>query len=80
VINFWWKISLHSVGAGALISLILILSLKMLTPLEWYLVPAVIIGGLVLSSRLKLNLHSPSQVWTGVFVGFFGLSLFMMLF
>jgi hypothetical protein len=52
----------------------------MLTPLEWYLVPAVIVGGLVLSARLKLNLHSPAEVWTGLFLGFFGLSLFMMFF
>ena len=80
VINFWWKISLHSVGAGALISLVFILSLKMLTPLEWYLISTVVIGGLVLSSRLKLNLHSPQQVWIGLFTGFFGITLFMMLF
>lgn len=80
VINFWWKISLHSVGAGAIIALVLILSLKMLTPLEWYLILAVIIGGLILSSRLKLNLHSPQQVWVGLFTGFFGLTLFMLLF
>jgi hypothetical protein len=80
VINFWWKISLHSVGAGALISLVFILSLKMLTPLEWYLISTVIIGGLVLSSRLKLNLHNPQQVWIGLFTGFIGLTLFMLLF
>jgi len=80
VINFWWKISLHSVGAGALIALVLILSLKMFTSLEWYLISAVISGGLVLFSRLKLNLHNPQQVWTGLFTGFFGLALFMMFF
>jgi hypothetical protein len=80
VINFWWKISLHSVGAGALIGLVFILSLKMLTPLEWYLISTVVIGGLVLSSRLKLNLHSPQQVWLGLFTGFFGLALFIMFF
>jgi hypothetical protein len=80
VINFWWKISLHSVAAGALISLVFILSLKMLTPLEWYLISTVIIGGLVLSSRLKLNLHSPQQVWIGLFTGFIGLGLFFMIF
>jgi membrane-associated phospholipid phosphatase len=80
VINFWWKISLHSVGAGAIISLVIILSLKMLTPLEWYLIPAIIAGGLVLSSRLRLNLHNPQQVWIGLSAGFFGLSLFMLLF
>jgi hypothetical protein len=80
IINFWWKISLHSVGAGALIGLVLSLSFKMLTPLEWYLISAVIAGGLVLSSRLKLNLHGPLQVWMGLVTGFLGLTLFMILF
>jgi hypothetical protein len=80
VVNFWWKISLHSVGAGALIGLVLILSLKMLTPLEWYLISAIVTAGLVLSSRLKLNLHTPMQVWTGLFTGFFVLTTFMIFF
>ena len=52
----------------------------MLTSLDWYLISAVIIGGLVLSSRLKLNLHSPQQVWIGLATGFLGLILFMYLF
>jgi hypothetical protein len=80
LINLWWKISLHSVGAGALIGLVLMLSLKMLTPLDWYLISVIIAGGLILSSRLKLNLHSPQQVWVGLFAGFFGLTASMMLF
>jgi hypothetical protein len=80
VINFRWKISLHSVGAGALIALVIILSLKMFTPLVWYLISAVIAGGLILSSRLKLNFHNPQQVWFGFFTGIIGLSLFMLFF
>jgi hypothetical protein len=80
VINFWWKISLHSVGAGALIGLVLILSLKMLTPLDGYLIFAIIAGGLILSSRLKLNLHNPKQVWLGLLAGFFGLTFSMLFF
>ncbi len=80
VINFWWKISLHSTAAGAIIALVLILSFKMFTPLTGYLVISVIAGGLVLSSRLRLNYHNPLQVWMGFLAGFFGLSLFMMLF
>jgi hypothetical protein len=80
VINLWWKISLHSVGAGALIGMVLMLSLRMLTPLEWYLVPVIVAGGFVLSSRLELNLHNPQQVWIGLLTGFFGLTLFMLLF
>jgi hypothetical protein len=55
VINLWWKISLHSAGAGALIGIVIALSLKMSVPLTWFLIPAVLIAGLVLSSRLKLN-------------------------
>jgi hypothetical protein len=76
-INFIWKISLHAVGAGALIALVLLLSLKMLTPLQWYLIPVIISAGLILSSRLKLNFHSPQQVWLGLLSGFAGLALFM---
>ena len=79
-INFWWKISLHAAGAGALIGLVLILSIKMLTPLDWYLIAVIVAGGLVLSARLKLNLHNSQQVWLGLFAGFFGLTFFMMLF
>jgi hypothetical protein len=80
IINFWWKISLHAAGSGALIGLVLVLSLKMLTPLEWYLISAIVAGALVLSSRLKLNLHAPLQVWLGLLTGFLGLTLFMMLY
>jgi hypothetical protein len=79
-INFLWKISLHSVGAGALIAMVFILSLKMYTPLVWYLISIVIAGGLVLSSRLRLNFHNPQQVWFGFLTGFLGLIIFMMMF
>jgi hypothetical protein len=80
MINFRWKISLHSVGAGALMALVIILSIKMYTPLVWCLISSVIAGGLVLSSRLKLNYHNPYQVWFGFFTGFTGLILIMIFF
>jgi membrane-associated phospholipid phosphatase len=80
IINFRWKISLHSVGAGALIAIVLILSFKMLVPLEGYLISTILAAGLILSSRLKLNLHNPQQVWFGLLTGFCGLLGFMMYF
>jgi hypothetical protein len=79
LINFGWKISIHSVGSGALIALIMMLSLKMYTPLLWYLIPTIILTGFILSSRLKLNQHNPLQVWLGLFAGFFGFAVFMMI-
>jgi hypothetical protein len=80
LITYFWKISLHSVGAGALLSIVMYLSFKMYTPLLWYLIPAIIAGGLVLTSRLRLNSHNPPQVWLGFLSGFAGLILFMLLF
>jgi membrane-associated phospholipid phosphatase len=80
VINFWWKISLHAVGAGALLAIVFYLSVKMNAPLEWYLVSVILAAGLTMSSRLKLNYHNPKQVWFGFLAGFLGLFVFMMLF
>jgi hypothetical protein len=80
VINLWWKISLHSAGAGALIGIVIALSLKMSVPLTWFLIPAVLIAGLVLSSRLKLNSHDSAQVYIGFLTGLTGMSLFMLFF
>lgn len=77
VINFRWKISLHSVGSGALTGLILILSFRLYSNLLWFLVFAIVAGGMIMSARLKLNLHSPRQVWTGFSTGFVLLTFFM---
>jgi hypothetical protein len=68
-INRWWKISLHSAGAGALISVVLVLSLRMSASLPFYLAGSVLIAGSVLSSRLKLNTHSPAEVYAGFLAG-----------
>jgi hypothetical protein len=80
VINFLWKISLHSAGAGTLLALVMTLSFKMNTPLLWFLIPSIIAAGLVLTARLKLNLHNPQQVWFGFLTGFLGLPVIIMLF
>ena len=79
LINFWWKISLHSIGAGAILALVLVLSFKMQTPLLWYLIPSILGGGLILSARLKLNLHNPGQVWAGFLTGSLGFTVIVML-
>jgi hypothetical protein len=80
VINFWWKISLHSVGAGALLGIVVTLSLRMSVSLTWFLIPAVLISGLVLTSRLKLNKNSPVQVYIGFLTGLTEMSLFLLLY
>ena len=80
IINFWWKISLHSVGAGVLVGTVLVLSLKMMVPLTWFLIPAILAGGLILSSRLKLNSQNVSNAYLGFVAGFAGMNFFMLFF
>jgi len=79
MVNFWWKISIHAVGAGALTATVLVLSMKMYTPLTSYLISVILIGGFVLSSRLRLNSHNPVQVWLGFLMGLLVISLFILL-
>ncbi len=70
VINFWWKISIHSTGTGALTALVVILSIQIQIPLIWFLIAAIFINGVVMSARLWLHSHTPGEVWTGFLVGF----------
>jgi hypothetical protein len=78
-INLWWKISIHSAAAGAIAALVLVLSFKMSSALLWPLLIVIIAAGLTLSSRLKLNAHSPGEVWSGFLLGYIGLGLLMWL-
>jgi hypothetical protein len=80
IINFWWKISIHSAGAGAITALVLILSFKMHMPLTWFMIIVILSAGLVMSSRLWLNSHTPGEVWSGFFLGTCGTGLFLFFF
>jgi len=80
IINFWWKISIHAAGAGAMTSLIFVLSIKMHTPLTPFLISAILASGLILSSRLWLNSHNPKEVWFGYLAGIAGVAGFLSIF
>ena len=75
ILNFWWKISIHAVGVGAITALLVILSILMQTDLLVFIVTAILISGLVMSARLFLNLHEPAEVWVGYFFGIAGSGL-----
>jgi len=77
IINFWIKISIHATGTGALAALVLVLSIRMHTPLTWFLIVVILSAGLVMSSRLWLNSHSPREVWSGFILGVLGTGLFL---
>lgn len=69
VVNFWYKISIHSTGAGALSALVMILSIKMQAPITLLMIIVTLASGLVMSSRLWLKSHTPGEVWSGFLLG-----------
>lgn len=80
IINFWWKISIHAAGSGALIALVVILSVKMQAPLPWFLAAVILSAGFVMTARLWLNTHNPKEIWAGFFLGFICSGLFLFLY
>ncbi len=70
VITLWYKISIHAAGAGALTGLVTVLWIVMEENLIWFLIPVILISGLILTARLFLNSHTAGQVYSGYLVGF----------
>ena len=74
VVNKYWKISAHGIGVGGLAgALFSITPLLTVNPLFLFL-PALLVGGLVCSSRVILGRHTFGQVAVGFSLGF-GLSV-----
>jgi len=69
VISYWWKISLHSMGIGALVGFIFnAIELGYLsTPM--LLISSIIVAGFLGSARLQQNEHTPIQVYLGFLLG-----------
>jgi hypothetical protein len=74
MINYVWKISLHTTGHGA--SLAVYLSLAMLIEIPILLIAlAMVAGGITATARLKLNAHTPAEVYGGFALGFVTMTL-----
>ena len=70
IISYWWKISLHMAGIGGLCALIFAFSIRFSTSLRGMFMLAILAAGLIAFSRLKLELHKPSQIYAGFLLGF----------
>jgi hypothetical protein len=68
-INIFWKISAHMIGIGGIIGLILVISFKQNLNLELILIIAVLIAGIIGTSRIKLKAHTNLQIIAGFYLG-----------
>ena len=71
LISFRWKISAHSVGLGGALGILLFLHANLPENFLLYvLVSAILVIGAVMSARLALQAHTPTEVYTGFLLGF----------
>jgi len=77
-INFFWKISSHMASIGALAGMMLGLSYFLGTFYFFLIALSLIMAGITGFARLKLQAHTPAQVYSGFLLGFFTiLALFL---
>lgn len=72
IITFFWKISVHSLSMGGLVGILFVITAMMPeSRVNYLLFTTILISGLVLSARLKLQAHTPAQVYVGFVLGLF---------
>ncbi len=70
LVNYWWKISLHTMGVGAITAGVATLALYF-SPDYFVILPIVVlVSGLTASARLQLDAHTESEVYAGFLLGF----------
>ena len=70
-INFWIKVSAHASGITGVLGFLWALKLSDAEEAMLYpIVAIIVVSGLVMSARLKLNAHNPLQVYLGALIGF----------
>jgi len=69
LINYFYKISLHMMALGALLATLVGFSFLIHQDIRLYLFLVILIAGITGTARLKLNAHTPSQVYTGFLLG-----------
>jgi hypothetical protein len=69
LVNLAYKISLHTLGWGALSATLVSISLRMGYALLLPLLVSVVIAGVVGYARLKQNAHSQAEIYLGYVAG-----------
>ena len=69
-INLFTKISMHTVGMGGFLAMIIIIIAKSYGGAEFLLIFGILACGLVATCRLLLGAHQVSDIYGGFFVGF----------
>ena len=69
IVTLWWQISAHMIGIGGLIGALFAICYFMQMPILMAICACLIIAGCIGFARLKLNAHTPAQVYVGFIFG-----------
>ena len=75
IVNLFWKISAHATGMGSWTGMLLFLSIYNEFSLLFQIIVVILSSGLIGWSRLKLEAHTPLQVFFGYLLGLFGVGI-----
>ena len=70
VVNFFWKISLHMIGMGGLVAMLVLMNASGFGQLVWTTLLFLLLSGALGSARLYLGSHNLAQVTAGFCGGF----------
>lgn len=71
LLSFRWKVSIHMIGIGGFTGMLIAITQILGAPILSVIIISILIAGLLGSSRLVLNAHTPLQVYTGFMIGLF---------
>jgi hypothetical protein len=69
ILNNFFKISMHAIGMGGLLGLMLVVLYSGQAFSAWPVMVAVLLAGLVCSARLAVSDHQPGDILAGLLVG-----------
>ena len=67
--NIYFKISMHAMGVGGLLGIFLVIMQTNSMLMTWPLCLALLIAGIVCTSRLLISDHSPKEIYWGLLAG-----------
>ncbi len=79
VVNLRYKISLHAIGLGGILGLLVHLQVSAFMDLRWLVSMWFIFTGMVLWARMYLDCHRLSEIYTGFITGFLMIYLIIQL-
>ncbi len=70
IANIYFKISIHAIAMGGLVGIFFVIMQQHTMLMTWPLSAAVLIAGLVCTSRFIVSDHTPKEIYSGLLIGF----------